>query len=219
MSFEDLRITKSCESYILRRVPFLASAFPGYLVFGETNCGQSYINDKCLRLNFFDYSKLSECVLKCVQFIAEENKDTELIHIIDNQEMTYFCQGFLKTVESVSEKNIKFIISSGLKRNELIFSVIEFNNLIYVLKRCLISSLCLKDEEELFVTELIKNRAEFIMSCKKTYSVALDFVQNYLKSQCVAETKKASFIELIRYHNESFLVLKKLHLIFCDDDS
>lgn len=218
MSFEDLQIANSCESYILRKVPLLISAFPGFLVFGETICGQTYNKLKCLKFNFFDYSVLSDCISKCLEFVTEDKHQTERLAII-KKEVTYFWQGFSKTIDNNTEKNIRFIISSASHESEINFSLIEFNNLIFLLKRCLLSSLCLKDEEETFVLELIIKDAEFIMSCKNTPLIAYEFLEKYLSSRCMVLTKKASFIELLRYHNESFLVLKKLHQICVPEDS
>jgi hypothetical protein len=217
MCSEDLWIEKSCETYILKRVPFLISAFPGYLVFGQTDRGQKYEELSCLKFNFYEYSKLSDCITRSVIFIAEDNKDTNVIDICENQKVAYQWQGVLKTNDNLTEKYIKFIISNGLQSNELIFSLIEFNNLIRLIKRCILSSLCLKDEEEVFISDLIKKDADFIISCKTTLSVASDFAESYLKSKCVRQLKKASYIELMCYHNENLLVLKNLDEIFCED--
>ena len=217
MSFEELNISKSCETYVLQRTPLLMSAFPGYIVFGDTVQGQCYINQKCLKIKYFDFHKLSVCIAKFLEFVAQENKETEVISLFE--EDTFFWQGFSKTFENESEKFIKFIISADAEKNELVFSLVEFNNFIFVLRRCLISCLCLKDDDELFIFELIKNDEQFIISCKKSYNVACDFVNKYLSSRCLFQAKKAPFIELIRYHNEIFLELKKLHDIFVEEDS
>jgi hypothetical protein len=219
MNNEEFLIEKSCESYVLKKVPFLISSFPGYIVFGETYRGQVYIKNKCLKFNFFDFSTLSECILNCIKFIAEENNSTDLQPLIKNKNVTYLWQGFITNIENESEKNIKFIILNGLERHDLIFSVIEFNNFILVLKRCFLSCLCLKDKEEQFVNELLEKEATLIQLCKKTYSVANDFVESYLKSQCSINHKKATLIELLRYHNECFVVLKKLQEISFEEDS
>ena len=218
MSFDDLQIANSCESYILRKVPFLISAFPGFLVFGETICGQTYVKQKCLKFNFFDYSILSDCISKCIEFITEDKHETERSRIIEN-EVTYFWQGFSKTIDNNTEKNIRFIILSGSHQSEINFSLVEFNNLISLLTRCLLSSLCLKDEEETFVFELITRDTDFIMSCKNSPLIAYEFVDKYLSRRCLVLSKKASFIELIRYHNQSLLVLKTLNQICVAEDS
>ncbi len=102
MSFEDLQIANSCESYILRKVPLLISAFPGFLVFGETICGQTYNKLKCLKFNFFDYSVLSDCISNCLEFVAEDKHQTGRLAIIKN-EVTYFWQGFSKTIDNNTE--------------------------------------------------------------------------------------------------------------------
>jgi hypothetical protein len=217
MSREELWIEKSCETYILKRVPFLISAFPGYLIFGRTDRGQKYEDLNCLKFNFYEYSKLSDCITKCIIFIAEDNEETNTTLISENGNVAYRWQGVLKSVNNVTEKCIKFIVSNGLQSNELTFSVIEFNNLLRLIKRCVLSSLCLKDEEEVFITDLLKKDRDFIVSCK-TLSVAYDFAEHYFKSKCLRQLKKASFIELMCYHNESFLVLKNLEEIFCNDD-
>jgi hypothetical protein len=219
MNSEELWIQKSCETYILKKVPLLLSAFPGYLVFGQSDRGQKYEELKCLKFHYYDYAKLSDSITKCVTFIANDIEETEAVIINENQNITYLWQGILKTVNNVTEKKIKFIVTNGFERNELIFSLIEFNNLISVLKRCLISSLCLKDEEEIFFSELIKKDNEFIRSCKNTLSVAHDFIETYLKTKCIHHSKKASYIELICYYNDIFLVLKNLDQIFCDEEA
>jgi len=219
MSTEELCTNKSCETYLLKKVPYLISAFPGYLVFGLTDRGQNFEDLKCLKFNFYEYCKLSECITKCVFFIAEDNKDTNINIIIENQNVVYKWQGVMVTVDNVTEKHIKFIVSNGLNTNELIFSVVEFNNLICLIKRCILSSLCLKDEEELFISDLLQKDIDFIQSCSRTFSVAYDYVESYFNSKCLRQLKKTSYIELMTYHNKSFLVLKNLGQIFCEEES
>ncbi len=219
MSSEELCTEKSCETYLLKRVPYLISGFPGYLVFGLTDRGQKYEDLKCLKFNFYEYCKLSECITNCIIFIAEDSKDTNINIVIENQNVTYKWQGVLVTVNNVTEKHIKFIVSKGLKANELIFSVVEFNNLICLIKRCILSSLCLKDEEELFISDLLRKDIDFIRSCSRKSLVAFDYVESYFKSKCLHQFKKTSYLELMCYHNKSFLVLKNLDQIFCEDES
>jgi hypothetical protein len=115
MSSEELCTKKVVKHIFLKRVPYLISAFPGYLVFGLTDRGQKYEDLKCLKFNFYEYCKLSECITKCVIFIAEDNKDTNINIIIENQNVVYKWQGVMVTVDNVTEKHIKFIVSNGLK--------------------------------------------------------------------------------------------------------
>ena len=219
MNSEDLQISNSCETYILSRVPFLMSSFPGYIVFGKSLQGRIYISNKCLKFSYFDYEKLFGCVIGLLSFVAEEEKTiTELTHFFKKDQESYFWQGFSKKIENKEEKFIRFVVESEFEKNELTFSLVEFNNFIFVLKRCLIASLCLKDEEEVFVSKLINKDLDFIIRCKDSFLISHDFVSEFLKNDASLFNKKASLIELVRYHNESICILKKLNDIFVQED-
>jgi hypothetical protein len=218
MNSDDLQISKSCETYILHKTPFLISAFPGYIVFGETLKGQSYIHNKSIKIKYLEFNKLIVCITKFLEFVALEQKDTEKTLLSEEEHKTQLWQAFSTKINTESYKFLKFIIICESVEKELIFSLIEFNNFILMLRRCIIASLCLKDDEdELFILELIKKDEEFIITSKNCYRLAFDFVQNYLSSKCL-DQKKSSFIELLRYHNEVILILKNLHEIFVEED-
>jgi hypothetical protein len=215
MNSEELLISNSCETYILQKTPLLMSAFPGFVVFGESTQGRNYVIKKCIKIKYLEFEKLIECILKFLEFVALEKKDTEVTLISEDEHKTQFWQA----IDTQSNKFLKFIIDSESEKNELIFSLVEFNNFILVLQRCIISSLCLKnDEEELFFMELVKKDEEFIIAAKNSYRLAFDFVENYLSSKCLVQ-KKSSFIELLRYHNKIFIIVKKLQELFVEEDS
>jgi hypothetical protein len=218
MNFEDLQISNSCETYILLKIPFLMSSFPGYIVFGRSHQGKIFINKQCVKITYLDYQKLFDCVSGFLAFVAEEKNNTETINFYEKDKESYFWQGISQTVENEEQKFIRFIVQSDSEKNEMVFSLIEFNNFVFVLKRCLLSSLCLKDEEEVIISKLIDRETDFIITCKKSYSIAHDFITDVLKNDQSFLIKKASLIELVRYYNESILILKKLNDIFVQED-
>ena len=218
MNCEDLQISNSCETYILSKIPLLMSSFPGYIVFGRTRQGKIFINKESLKISYLNYEKLFDCVSGFLAFVAEEKNNTETINFFEKDKESYFWQGFSQIIENEQQKFIRFIVKSDSEKNELVFSLIEFNNFVFVLKRCLLSSLCLKDEEEVIISKLIYRDADFIVTCKKSYSIAHDFITDVLKNDLPFLIKKASVIELLRYHNENILILKKLNDIFVQED-
>ena len=70
----------------------------------------------------------------------------------------------------------------------------------------------------MIISKLIYRDADFIVTCKKSYSIAHDFITDVLKNDLPFLIKKASVIELLRYHNENILILKKLNDIFVQED-
>lgn len=217
---EENLLSNSCETYILEN-GILISAFPGLIVFGKTESNKNYIKESVFKFNTFQVVYLFKSILSIFGFF-KDNSEQKTEKIFDlSCDTVYFWRGDSVTKEDGTRiKLIKFGIE---KKSEILFQTIfslqNINSLIYLLKRCVISSLCLKDIEEQFIINVIKNPKRDIEACKTDDSVANRFVQLFFKEKHIkVDTKKASYLEILKYYNSVILLIKDLTSLYCPSE-
>ena len=217
---EENLLSNSCETYILEN-GILISAFPGLIVFGKTESNKKYIRESAFKFNTFQVVYLFKSIVSIFGFFndSSENKTEKIIDF--SCDTVYFWRGDSVTKEDGTKiKLIKF----GIEENsEILFSTIfalqNINSLTYLLKRCVISSMCLKDIEEQFIISVIKNPKSDIKACKTDDSIAYRFVQYFFKEKHInVDTKKASYLEILKYYNLVILLIKDLTSLYCPSE-
>jgi hypothetical protein len=120
----------------------------------------------------------------------------------------------------VKLKTVTFSIESNKSETfSITFRLEDLNNLIYLLKRCLLASLCLKDIEELFFLELIKLTEDQIVLCQRNNNIASEIVRSFFKDQEIVKHFKLSpFTNLIIYYNDIILILKDFSSLWYNEN-
>jgi hypothetical protein len=115
---------------------------------------------------------------------------------------------------------VTFSIESNKSETfSITFSLEDLNNLIYLIKRCLLASLCLKDIEELFFLQLIKLSEDQIVLCQKNNNIASEIVRSFLNDQeFVNHFKLSPFTNLLIYYNDIILTLKDLSSLWYNEN-
>jgi hypothetical protein len=217
---EEMLLSKSCETYVLEN-EILISAFPGCVVFGKTDSNKKYIDNCSFKFTSFQIIELFKSLVSIISFFngKDEQKIEQIISLSSN--VVYFWKGILLTNEDNSQiKLIKFAIeANGETSFNATFSLQNINTFVYLLKRCLISSLCLKDIEEDFICSVIQNTISEIKACKANNSVAYTFVERFFQDKVLPRgTKKASFIEILKYYNSIIVQIKNLAGLYYPDE-
>ena len=213
---EENLLSNSCESYILEN-GIVISSYPGSIVFGKTETNKKYLDESSFKFNTFQVIELFKSIVAIVTFFNDKNeKKTD--KIIDfNYNTVYFWRG--DSVTNENNKQIK-LIKFGIEKNceafyFATFSLQQINSLVYLLKRCVISSLCLKYIEEQFIESVVVNPLSEIKACKTNDLIAYKIVEKFFKEkQLKVGTKKASYIEILNYYNSVILLIKNLSSLY-----
>jgi hypothetical protein len=222
---EDLEeqnlLSESCETYVLEN-EVLISAFPGYIVFGKTEINKRYCKESCLKFKSFEVKYLFKSIIAIIAFLNNEQISQKTEKIIDAEEnKTYYWQGATVSKENIITKLVKIAVE---KEGETIFRAIFFlkdiNCLVYLVKRCLVASLCLKDEDEEFILTVIKHSRSEILSCKLDENVSRQIVKAFLKDKKNEKTaKQKPLMELLKYYNQLILLIKDLDDLYYFNDN
>ena len=208
-------LTDSCENYILRKHSLIVAAFPSIVIFGEIENTTKFKEFKSFKFNSFEIKFLLQVIGEIVAFFNGDILDDQLnkkkILVNSNCNIDYFWQG--NNFEN--RKSVTFSIETKTSQTFSVnFNLEDLNNFNYLIKRCLLSSLCLKDVNEQFILNVIEISENEILASKKNYSLATNIVQTFLsKLETKEKPKSAAFIELLVYYNEIILVLKDFSML------
>jgi len=212
---EEILLSNSCETYVLDN-DILISAFPGSVVFGKTKSNKNYIQDCSFKFTTFQTIELFKSLVAIISFFrGKENQKIEKILNVTN--VVYYWRGDLVINEDNTQvKLVKFVIEKNSETSfQTAFTLENINSLIYLLRRCIISSLCLKDIEEQFIFSVIEHSKSEIKECKTNNSVAHKFVEKFFKDNNFSHgIKKASFIEILCYYNSIIIQIMSLTRLY-----
>jgi hypothetical protein len=211
-----------CENFVLKKHSLIVASYPSVIVFGEIANGTKFNNLKYFKFKTFEAKLLLETIGQIVVFFNGENELTKTNFFNDPvKEIDYIWQGnYLRKKDNNITKTVTLTVESKkVETFSVSFNLEGMNNLIYLIKRCLISSLCLKDVEEHFITEVIKLTEDVILSCKNNPSTAENVVNCFLSENCYKNAFKTSFYkEILAYYNDIILVLKDLSLLWFNEN-
>jgi hypothetical protein len=210
-------LSESCENYILKNQPLIVAAFPSVIVFGEIENCSKFKELKYFKFKSFESRLLLKTIEAVVLFFHDNNaKLSKLSFFSDSSnKLDYFWQG-----NCSEHKTVTFSIESNKSETfSITFSLEDLNNLIYLIKRCLLASLCLKDIEELFFLELIKLTEDQIVLCQRNNNIASEIVCSFFKDQEIVKHFKLSpFTNLIIYYNDIILILKDFSSLWYNEN-
>ena len=133
--------------------------------------------------------------------------------ILKKPEEVYYWNGLTLQNEDRLEKYIKIGIEKQSESVfEILFSAEEFNNFLFLFKRCLLASLCLKEEEEQFILKTVETQTcETILAAKTDSQKIRTFIDQFFNNSCFEKPLKLSnFCEIFIYYNDIILILKQL---------
>jgi hypothetical protein len=209
---EKYMLSKSCETYVLENEVIL-SAFPGFIVFGKTESNKYFLENCSFKLRSFQVKYLFKSIIAIFAFFSDELVQQKTEKIIDiDSDLIYYWQGISVTKDNNLTKAVKF----GIEKEQnnifhVLFTLQDLNNFIFVITRCLLASLCLKDEDEEFIMEFTKNSRNDILACKNDEVIAAKLVKFYTKNQKSENVlKQRPLIVIVQYYNELILLMKDL---------
>lgn len=208
----ETKLSLSCETFALLKTPNFISAFPSYILFGETISNIKYKENKFLKINFHEAHKVLMNIFYIGSFLSSELDYSKGI-ILKKPEEVYYWNGLTLQTEDRIEKYIKIGIE---KQSEFIFEILfsaeEFNNFLFLFKRCLLASLCLKEEEEQFIIKTVETQTcETILAAKTDAQKIRSFIDQFFNNSFFEKPLKLStFTEIFIYYNDIILILKQL---------
>ncbi len=220
MEEEEELLNSSCETFALLKTPLFISSFPSYIIFGKTYRNIKYISGKYFKITFSEACKLFASIVYICSFLASDIESSKGLILENEQSETYFWTGITVQHKNETVKMIKLSICVCEKIVfEVLFSVEEINNLIYLIQRCLLSCLCLKDYEEQFLLKVSTYSCEKIFSAKTNRVNAKCIVDEFLKDSDVHHKDvSSSLIELLIYYKDIIIIIKQLTAMYTIPD-
>jgi hypothetical protein len=209
---ENHSLSQSCETYILDN-EILISAYPGFIVFGKTEANRHYQQNRSFKFTSFEVQDLFKTIVAQVKFFSEDNTSEKIEKIIDVESITYYWQGITVTKTNFITKLVKFAIEKdGSTIFHIAFSLQNLNTFVYLVARCLLASLCLKDNDEQFILNVIKKAKTQIKACKTDDQAAFQIVKTYFREEKIdTDVKKSYYEQLLKYYNELIIIIKDLN--------
>jgi hypothetical protein len=219
MEDEEL-LSFSCETFALLKSPLFMSSFPSYVIFGKTFKNIKYVPGKFFKIGYFEACKVFASIVYIGSFLTSDIDSSKGVILENNQNETYFWTGITVLHNDESVKMIKLsIMQSDKIVFEVLFSVEEMNNFMYLFQRCLLSCLCLKDYEEQFILKVASESCEKIFLAKTNRTIAMQMVEDFLKeSQALTKDVTSSLIELLRYYKDIIIIIKQLIAMYTVPD-
>jgi hypothetical protein len=212
-------LAECCESYILKKHSLVIASYPSLIIFGEIENGRKFRHLKYFKFQAFLAKNLLKVIEAIVTFFNDSSELT-----INNQFFSDISNNLIYYWKGFSAQNLKFI-EFGIEINQsktfkVSFDLEDINNFIYLIRRCLIASLCLKDLEEQFIEEILKLSIQQLISCKNNHLARTEIVNSF-KQEIKLEhvLKNGTLSEILNYYNDIILVLKDLSdLHFCENE-
>jgi hypothetical protein len=216
---DEEKLSSALESFAMLKCPFFISSFPSYVIFGKTIRNEKYSSGEFFKIKFSDAYKLMVNLLYIGSFLTANDITNSRGLIIENEEDSenYFWHGITIQKNEEEIKVVKFGIETlGNITFNVVFSVEEINNLIYLFKRCLITCLCLKEhEQDLLLTIANTESCENIVAAKTNTGLAKTLVNQFYRSSNHIQPENCSFlVELIFYYNDIILIVKQLSALY-----
>lgn len=209
-------LSNSCENYILKNHSIIVAAYPSVIIFGESENGLKFKELKSLKFKSFECQLLIKTIEDIVAFFNLNEPSSKVSFFLDStNEISYSWQGFVhKGRKSINlslehQKAVTFCVSLDL---------FDINNLVYLIKRCLLASLCLKDIEEKFILEVLHLTENQIRACKNNSGIAYTTVYCCITENNFSHIKKTSpYVELLMYYNDVIIVIQNLFNLWFDE--
>ena len=219
----EKRLSLSCETYAMLKTPYFMSAFPSYILFGLTHINISYERNSVFEISFSEAYKLLVNIFYIGSFFMSELDSSNGL-ILEKPNEKYIWSGIVVIRNDKIEKVVKFGIEKQSQITfEICFFLEEFNNFIYLFKRCIVSCLCLKEFEEQFIVQTATNQTcETIVKAKTDLKIAKMIIDSFYEHSGYEKLlNNSSLIEMLNYYNETILIVKQLHTLFTpmDDNS
>ena len=209
MSLQNAVVTLS-----LKQADLHISAFPQKLLFGEIddNCG-IFKTNKHFIIPFYQFHCWYLAFTEIIDIISGESKKTQNIIVQFNDNTLYFW----KFLES---KNICFGIEVNNEcKYQTHFNLIEFNDLIWLLKQLIFKTLPLKPHQEmLFHSASLLNTAELLglkedFACKKFIEKTFQDSERFLCLDIL------SCQILIQYYLEIIVLHHKINSLYNTEEN
>ena len=218
---DEEKLSLTLETFAMLKCPFFISSFPSYLVFGKTVRNEKYSSGEFFKIKYSDAYKLMVNLLYIGSFLTASDINSSRGLILENEadNENYFWHGITVQRNEEDIKVVKFGIETRSHGNitfEVVFSVEEINNLIYLFNRCLITCLCLKEHEQVMLITIANTEScENIVKAKNDSAFAKTLVNQYFRSSLYSQPENGSYlVELIFYYNEIILIVKQLTALY-----
>jgi hypothetical protein len=209
-SLKELQFHESCQTKVLKAFSVFISAYPGFIVFGQTFT-RYYPEKSYFKFSPFELYKLYIAIIQILTFFTEENPEKTngiILKRSKTNKIVYFWSGRRLLIDEEEEKLVTFGIekenSETLKIN---MSLSELHNFITALKSTITICLCLNDLDNEIIFAL-SNLDISILQKLKDYNETKDFVYKFMKEHNYSENQE-SLIQLILYYFEIIILLNK----------
>jgi hypothetical protein len=212
---EKYHFAESCYTIALQKEDLFMSAFPGKVIFGETN-SIGFKKEKCFVFLHYQIIHFYLSLLNIVSFFASEARNTDEQGQILSLNSTKFYYWIGKNVIS-DESEIKIVKFGIQSKDEITYEILlnanELNDLIYFLPQIILSALCLKINERNCLEYLSDQSTALIVSLNQRKKCE-KFVTEKLNIDSVI---KSNIIDLFLYYNELMLIIHKLKTLYNHD--
>jgi hypothetical protein len=215
-SLSELHFNKSLQTKVLRKLSVFLSAYPGYIVFGQTYT-KFYSQGRYFKFSVFELYKLYTAIIQILTYLTEEKPIITKGLILERDKsakIVYYWRGISLVIDNIEEKFFAFGIENKNDQNEEIkMNLLEVHNFIQCLKSTITICLCLNNiESEIF---LAASNLEINRIIKlKAYKERKNFVSNFLAEETSYSQSDLQdsfkFTELLSYYFDIVILLNKL---------
>ena len=105
----ETKLSLSCETFSLLKSPLFISAFPSFVIFGQTISNVKYEEKKCFKIHFSEAYKWLLNFL-CMGSFVMSDLDSAQANITEKDDEVYVWMGVTLIIKNEPKKVIKFII-------------------------------------------------------------------------------------------------------------
>jgi len=215
-SLGELHFNKSCQTKVLSKLSVFLSAFPGFIVFGQTYT-KFYPKGTYFKFSVFEVYKLYIAIIKILTFLIEDEPiicEGLMLERDKSNKIVYYWRGIRLLIDGIEEKLVAFGIErKNEERVEIKMTLSELHNFIQCLKSTITICLCLNDIENDIIIAASALDIERIKKLK-SFKERKDFVRYFLtqETNSVDENFQDSFklTELLIYYFDIIVLLSKL---------
>jgi hypothetical protein len=206
-------VIESCANLALEIPNTFMSAYPGFIVFGKVKLN-AFEQNRFFKFGVFEVYKLYLAIVNILNFMTGQNDDLNKDLILTNENGdNYYWIG----TNLMRNNKLCKIVKFGIEKQdtityELHFTLNNFQNFFFCLKKLLITSLCLKQMHVDFIHFIIVLPIEKLAKIDDK-KVAMECVDLFLKDSKNDGSELLSnqtFFDLLNYYEEIIIILNKL---------
>jgi hypothetical protein len=208
-TLSELHFHKSCQTKVLKKISVFLSAYPGFIVFGQT-FSKSYLEETYFKFSVFELYKLYIAIINILIYFTEVNPIISKELILQRaSKIVYYWRGVTLFIDDVEEKFIIFgIEKKHSEKLEIKFSLSELHNFIKALKSTIVISLCLSEIENETIIAATKLEIN-VLKKFKNFDHTKEFVQKFLSEHNYNFEDSYKLTELVIYYYDIIILINK----------